>query len=159
MTALAAAALVGSVTRAPSAEADSLDTTTTSIEVEQNESTTTTTLDEDAAALIACTDGAAELIAAEADGSIDPLQAAALDALREICDEQGFIVAGPPEPEPIISVVNVTSSSRSATSSDQSSTYTDDHDDDGEYEGEYHGDDDEHEDEHEDESHEHEDDH
>ena len=54
--------------------------------------TTTTTADIDSA----CGPAAKQLTDAEADGSITPLQQAALDALRPICDAEGRPVAEPP---------------------------------------------------------------
>ena len=149
MTAIAAAAIVGSVARPPAADADVFavaDATTTTAVV----TTTTEEPDDNAARAIACTTGVAELIEAELDGSIDPLQAAALDALRQICDDDGYTVAGPPASEPIIEVVTVRQPASSA-GDDDDSAYSDDDD---EYDDDH--DDDEHEDE-EDEEDEHED--
>ncbi|HSK07617.1 MAG TPA: hypothetical protein VK990_08875, partial [Acidimicrobiia bacterium] len=48
----------------------------------------------------ACGETGMGMVAAEMDGSISDIQQAALDALREICAEQGMPLPGKPAPEP-----------------------------------------------------------
>jgi hypothetical protein len=142
-TALAAVAIVGATTRPPAAEA--IEGVTETTVVIEDSTTTSTVIDveglTDAEALEkACTESAEHLIAQELDESIDELEMAALDALRQICDEHGMTIAGPPEPEPIVQVVTVQQAPQTTTT-DTSDAYVDeDHDDD---EDEHHDEDDE----------------
>jgi hypothetical protein len=99
----------------------------------------------------ACGPAGLALVDAESAGSISDVQQAALDALREICSQQGIELPGKPLPEPIVQQVIVQtvttsppSSSTSSTSPSDDGYEDDDHDD---HEDEY--EDDEHEDEHE----------
>lgn len=55
----------------------------------------------------ACGEAGLRLVDTEADGSITGIQQAALDALREICSEQGMPLPGKPIPEPIVQTVVV----------------------------------------------------
>jgi len=155
-SAIAAVAIVTATSGTPAAEA--MDETTTTVA----QLTTTTVvealdvLDDSGKIEDACTVDAQKLIEHELDGSITDLQAAALDALREVCDQNGMPIAGPPAPEPVTRVVTVATPAPASTTTapdSTESTYGDDHrgDDDDEYEHE----DEDHEDEHhEDEDHE-----
>ena len=60
----------------------------------------------------ACGPAGLDLVAREADRTISPLQQAALDALRPICEGQGTPLPDKPEPDPITRTVTV----RTATS-------------------------------------------
>jgi len=53
----------------------------------------------------ACGDVGLGMVAAELDGSISDIQQAALDALREICVQQGMPLPGKPAPQPITQTV------------------------------------------------------
>ncbi|HEX6146703.1 MAG TPA: hypothetical protein VF083_07990 [Acidimicrobiia bacterium] len=53
----------------------------------------------------ACGETGAGMVAAEMEGSITDIQQAALDALREICAEQGMPLPGKPAPEPLTQTV------------------------------------------------------
>ncbi|MCL1601073.1 MAG: hypothetical protein M3112_06010, partial [Actinomycetia bacterium] len=143
-TAIAAVAIVGATARPPAAEA--IEEVTTTTEAIDEPTTTSTTTDvsglTDAEALEkACTESAQELLERELDDSIDELETAALDALRQICDENGMTIAGPPEPAPIVTVVTVEDTSTTSTT-DASDTYVDgDDDDDDRYDDDDHDDD------------------
>jgi hypothetical protein len=95
----------------------------------------------------ACGDVGLVLVDAEVDGSISELQQAALDGLREVCDQQGMPLPGKPAPEPVVQTVVVAdeaSASAAAPASDVFEVEDDDHDDDD------HEDDDHEDDDHED---------
>ena len=148
-TAIAAVAIVGATARPPAAEAiDEVTETTAAIE----DTTTTSTLVDvgglaDAEALEkACTESAEYLIEQELEESLDELEVAALDALRQICDEHGMTIAGPPEPEPIVQVVTVVDAPSTTTTDTSDAVASDDYDDDDEYED--HDEDEDDEDEH-----------
>ena len=64
---------------------------------------------------IACGDEGMQLVEREADGSIDELGQAALDALRQICEEEGIPLPGPPEPAPVVRTVTVVAPSTSSS--------------------------------------------
>jgi hypothetical protein len=161
-TAIAAVAIVGATVRPPTAEA--IEGVTETTEAIEDTTTTTTLVDveglSDAEALEkACTESAERLIEQELDESIDDLEMAALDALRQICDEHGLTVAGPPEPEPIVQVVTV-KQDPTTTTTEEPDVYIDeddgDYDDDDKYED--HEDEDHEDEDHEDEDHEDEED-
>ncbi len=157
-TAIAAVAIVGATARPPAAEAiEEVTEITKAVE----ETTTTSTLVDidglsDAEALEkACTESAEHLIERESDESIDELEMAALDALRQICDEHGMTIAGPPEPEAIVKVVTVRTAP-ATTTTDAPDNFDDDDD---EYEEHDDDDDDHHEDDDHEEDEDEEDDH
>lgn len=107
----------------------------------------------------ACGPAGMQLVTLEEEGSITDVQQAALDALRDICEQEGMSLPERQQPEPIVQTVVVTE-----TASPPSTTMADDDDyyDDDRYEDEDHEDeDDDHEDDedddHEDEDHEYED--
>ncbi len=148
-TAIAAVAIVGATTRAPSAQAasDDVGSTTTS------EAVPSSNLDDDSIAE-ACTDGAEKLLEKEAHGDLSELETAALDALRGVCDEAGMAIAGPPAADPIIQTVFANSQN-----SGDDDSFDDDADDEYEHEEEdeyEHHEDEDHEDDHSDDGHEHE---
>lgn len=68
----------------------------------------------------ACGEEGLRLVGAEADRSISDIQQAALDALREICVQQGMPLPGKPIPDPITQTV-VVASGASAPAVSQSS--------------------------------------
>lgn len=169
-SAIAAVAIVGA-TRSPSPGMEAASTTTVSnvnalavpasladIDVSDDH------IDE------ACGTDAGALVAFEQDGSISDIQAAALDALREICSDHGRPIAAAPAPAPVVRVVKSapsTPTTTEATDADQqgddqgdtedTDSIDDDHgeSDDGEHEDSEH-ENHEHE---EDEDHEHGEDH
>jgi hypothetical protein len=155
-TAIAAVAIVGATARPPAAEAIEEATETTEAVVDTTTTSTLVDVDglSDAEALAkACTESAEYLIERELDESIDELEMAALDALRQICDEHGMTIAGPPEPEPIVQVVTVreapapsTTAAPDASGEDDHSEYDDDDEDHEDHED--HEDEDDEEDEH-----------
>jgi hypothetical protein len=141
-TAIAAVAIVGATVRPPTAEA--IEGVTETTEAIKDTTTTTTLVDveglSDAEALEkACTESAERLIEQELDESIDDLEMAALDALRQICDEHGLTIAGPPEPEPIVQVVTV-KQDPTTTTTEEPDVYIDDYDDDDDDKDEDHED-------------------
>jgi hypothetical protein len=155
LSAVAAVAIIGSVARAPEAQAETPETSTTIAFAQPVASTTTVPMSDEDAAMVACTSGAAELVAAEADGTIAPLQAAALDALRQICADKGLTVAGPPAPEPIVEIVTtVKPAVRASDESPGTAVYDDDHDEDEEDDHDEYEDHDEEDEEDEDDDHE-----
>ncbi len=159
-TAIAAVAIVAT-TRPPAVLAEEITTTTSTTTTAID--TTTTTVDGGEAIDEACTDGAEDLIEKEQDQSISEIEAAALDALREVCAANGMTVAGPPVPDDVVRVVTRTSSGSSPGTTIADDEYEDhddddygDHDDDEDHEDHEDDDDEDHED-HEDEDHEDED--
>lgn len=148
-------------------------TTTTSVPLVTvaNPTSPDTTIDLERDLLMACGPDGMELVALEESGKITDVQQAALDALREVCDQEGLALPEKPVPDPIVQKVVIpaatatTVAAATSTTSDDGYEYEDDEYDDeyedDEYEDdEYEDDEDEHEEEHEDEDHgsEHEDD-
>ncbi|MFV9673016.1 MAG: hypothetical protein ACNYZH_07285 [Acidimicrobiia bacterium] len=90
----------------------------------------------------ACGEEGFELVEREAAETITDLEQAALDALRQICAEEGLELPGPPAPPPVVRTVKVVDSSASATTDDtipddssvsgDDDQYDDDHDDEDE---------------------------
>jgi hypothetical protein len=64
-----------------------------------------------------------QLVAAEANSSMSAIQQAALDALREVCAQEGLPLPGKPTPEPVTQTV-VVASSASSPSVSQGSSYS-----------------------------------
>ena len=62
----------------------------------------------------ACGPAGEQLVAKEAAGTISPVQQAALDALRPICEAQGMPLAGKPAVPPIVHTVTVQAASEPA---------------------------------------------
>ena len=56
----------------------------------------------------ACGEQGWELVEREAEGTINELEQAALDSLRQICAEEGLELPGPPAPPPVVRTVSVT---------------------------------------------------
>lgn len=74
------------------------------------------------------------LVDAERNGTITDIQQAALDALRDVCDEQGLSLPAAPSPDTqTISQDTSSSSASAATTTDQSSVSSSN----GEHESEY----------------------
>jgi len=149
-SAIAAVAIVGATSSSPSEEtfdaatSTSLLTTTTMATVTADQ---VVDIDEDHISE-ACTTDADNLLELEEAGSLTDLQAAALDALREICAEHDMTIAGPPAVDTVVKVVTVQEPT-TTTMDDSSSDGTYDDHSEGEYEGEYedddhHGEDDDH---------------
>ncbi len=76
----------------------------------------------------ACGADGMSLIDAENAGLLTDVQQAALDALRQICDEAGMALPGPAAPPPVVKTV-VQASDGSSTSAGQSGGNDDDSDD------------------------------
>lgn len=146
---------------------ESAATTTTSAPIVLDASPNTTVVGVTRADLqTACGPEGMQLVSLEEQGTISDVQQAALDALRDLCEQQGLALPAKPASEPIVKTVVVPAPSTVTTApATTSATYDDDHDeyeDDDEYE--HDDDDDEHnedDDHHEDDDHgddEHEDD-
>jgi len=157
-TAIAAVAIVGATARPPSAEA--LEETTSTTQQDTEETTTTLVdvegLSDEDALEEACTGSAQELLERELDESIDEIEIAALDALRQICEEHGMPIAGPPVPESIVRVISVTDDSDEYSDDDEYDR-DDEHDDDHDEDDDDHDDDDDDDEDHDDEDHDDED--
>ena len=78
----------------------------------------------------ACGEQGWELVEREVEGTINELEQAALDSLRQICAEEGLELPGPPAPPPVVRTVAVADPRRHAstttTTMDDDSTPTDD---------------------------------
>ena len=162
LSAIAAVALVGAMGEAPAEEtfdatSTTLVTTTTMVETAAVEAANDDGTGEDATRQ-ACTSDADLLIERELDGSITDLEAAALDALRQICEDADMPIAGPPVPAPIVKTVTV-SKTQPTTTVPSDSSYDDDHDDDYDDDHDDDYDDDDHDDDDEDDHEDDEDDH
>lgn len=95
----------------------------------------------------ACGVDGMQLISLEESQAITDVQQAALDALREVCEQQGIPLPPKPVPDPILQTVVVPAAAavNSASTSAPSTFWSEDHDDDEyEHQGEY-----EHEEDHE----------
>jgi hypothetical protein len=111
----------------------------------------------------ACGEQGWELVEREAEGTINELEQAALDSLRQICAEEGFELPGPPAPPPVIRTVEVADRSQDATTTttmgddpdlsdrDHDDDDHDDEDDDDDDEDDDHDDHDDEDDDHDDE--------
>ncbi|MGD2061262.1 MAG: hypothetical protein PVF87_10385 [Acidimicrobiia bacterium] len=84
----------------------------------------------------ACGPDGMELVGLEDQGTISDVQQAALDALRELCEQQGMPLPAKPASEPIVQTVVVPAPAVTPSTSSSTTTTYDDHDDDV-YEGEY----------------------
>lgn len=73
----------------------------------------------------ACGPDGHALIEKELDGSIEPIEQAALDALRPICDEAGMPLAEAPTPAPVVQQVVVVEQIAPTTASAGESSYED----------------------------------
>jgi len=112
----------------------------TSVSTATPQSTTAETTDIAADLEAACGPEGLQLVSLEGSRAITDVQQAALDALREVCQQQGIPLPPKPAPEPIVQTVVVpATATASPVPSSTPTTYGDDHDDD------------EHEDEHDDE--------
>jgi hypothetical protein len=139
----AVAALVLTDTAEPSGEAAA--STTTSITVPTTQTQTSVAangLDDDLAE--ACGPAGMELVGLEMEGSLTDIQQAALDALREVCEQEAMPLPAGPTPEPIVETVFV-SDGPAATTTSTLPGYEDDdqYDDEYEYEDDDHDQDDE----------------
>ncbi|MEX2651398.1 MAG: hypothetical protein WD473_02990 [Acidimicrobiia bacterium] len=91
----------------------------------------------------ACGRAGLDLVDGEANGSITELQQSALDALREICAQQGMPLPGKPVPEPIVqSVVSASSAPPVTQGSFEDESEHEEHEDDDDEHEEYEEDDD-----------------
>jgi len=99
----------------------------------------------------ACGDAGLGMVAAETDGSIGDIEQASLDALREICVEQGMPLPGKPVPPPITQTVVLADNGPVPTGGSEVEwdvEYDDDRDDDDRDDDDGHDDDDDEEDDH-----------
>jgi hypothetical protein len=83
----------------------------------------------------ACGETGLGMVASEMEGSISDIQQAALDALREICSEQGMPLPGKSAPQPLTQTVVLADSQPTASAGESAEVgweveYDDDHDDD-----------------------------
>jgi hypothetical protein len=86
----------------------------------------------------ACGQAGLDLVDGEANGSITELQQSALDALREICAQQGMRLPGKPVPEPIVQTVVSASSAPPVTQgSFEDESEHEEHEDDDDEQKEY----------------------
>jgi hypothetical protein len=89
--------------------------------------------------IAACGQAGLDLVAGEANGSITGLQQAALDALREICAQEGLPLPGKPVPEPIVqTVVNASPAPQAAQGLEDESEFEDHDDEDDDHEEDEH---------------------
>jgi hypothetical protein len=138
LSALAAYALVPpSVTEDPSVALASDETIPTSTTVVYDTGVATP---QDLAE--ACGPAGLALVDSENQGTISDLQQAALDALREVCEQQGMALPGKAAPDPIVQTIVVNSGSSSQTVDDSAATTTqpqvsDDSAGQGQYQGEH----------------------
>ena len=94
----------------------------------------------------ACGRAGMKLVKLERKDKISDVQQAALDALRDICTQEGMPLPEAPVPDPIVETVVVTGSSQSSTST-STSVAGSSHDDDDRYEDEEDEEDEDHEEE------------
>lgn len=120
----------------------SVDITSATIATPQSRSAQTGDIAADLQA--ACGPEGMQLVSLEDSHTITDIQQAALDALREVCLQQGIALPPKPSPEPVVQTVVVPATATAGPApSTTAPTYDDDHDDD-EHEDE-HDDDDEYE--------------
>jgi hypothetical protein len=70
----------------------------------------------------ACGDQGLSLVAKEGDGTITPLEQAALDSLRAICSDEGMDLPGKPAPDAVVETVTVAAAPASHGSSGSTTT-------------------------------------
>lgn len=158
LTAVAAVWLTGQEQSA--AEAPITNTTTSVSVVAVSDPTVVNSPVDPAADLeMACGSDGMQLVSLEESGKITDVQQAALDALRDICDQEGLPLPSRPAPDPIVQTVVIPAATATTVAGSTSTSPPDeDQYEDDEYEGEDdgHEEDGHEEDGHEDE-HEHED--
>jgi hypothetical protein len=103
----------------------------------------------------ACGEDGLGLVSLETTGEISDVQQAALDALRQVCEETGLPLAGPPAPPPVFHRVTVAAPISPTPSEYSDDDDDDDHDDD--HDDDDHDDDDDDHDDDDDEDHDDED--
>ena len=115
----------------------------TSVSTATPQSTTAETGDIAADLEAACGPEGMQLVSLEDSRAITDVQQAALDALREVCLQQGIPLPPKPAPEPIVQTVVVpATATASPVPSSTPTTYDDDHDDDEHEDGHEHDDED-----------------
>jgi hypothetical protein len=128
LSAVAAVALVG-----PDASATTATTVAAATTLPDTTTTTATTVPETTAApeiasrddlVAACGSDGLSLVTKEADGTITPLEQAALDSLRAICSREGMDLPGKPAPEAVVETVTVAAAPASRGSSTTSTAAT-----------------------------------
>lgn len=96
---------------------------------------------------VACGAEGMQLVTLEKEGTINDVQQAALDALRDLCEQQGLPLPAAPEPEPIVQTVVLPAASTASTPPATTVTTVDDDDWDDDDEDDHEDDDeDDHED-------------
>jgi hypothetical protein len=127
LSAVAAVALVSPDTPAEAATVAATETT-----LNETTTTSTTTVETTIAPEIAsaadlaaaCGEQGLSLVDKESGGTISPLEQAALDSLRAICDSEGMGLPGKPAPEPVVETVTVAAGSGSSSSDAGSASTT-----------------------------------
>jgi hypothetical protein len=149
LSAYAASVLVGDRVE-PVAEAPAPPPVATPVTVTEFAPQTATAADLEAA----CGDLGRGMVAAEAEGSITDVQQAALDALREICAQQGMPLPGKPAPPPVTQTVVLADSQPTTTVGGSPEIELDDdqESDDDQWEDDDHEEDDDHDDDHDEEA-------
>jgi hypothetical protein len=74
---------------------------------------------------LACGDEGWSLVTKEVDGTISPLEQAALDSLRAICLAEGMELPGPPAPESVVQTITVVAAPPPTTTDTDTGTGTD----------------------------------
>ena len=90
--------------------------------------------------VVACGQAGLDLVAGEANGSLTGLQQASLDALREICTQEGIPLPGKPVSEPIVQTVVNASPAVPATQATFEDEFEDHEDEDDDHEEDQHED-------------------
>jgi hypothetical protein len=146
LSAVAALLLTGS----PATDAAAVSTTSSVPSAGSPQDATETTEGGGGDLKAACGPEGMELVALEQSGAITTVQQAALDALREICEQEGMPLPDRPAPEPVTETVLVADDSSESSTAPSSTVPSFEDDDD-------HGDDEDHEDheDHEDDDDEH----
>ncbi len=132
------AAILAAVVGVPAAGALAARSAPPASEAKEPETTATTltalsavdvAVAEDADLHQACQEDGPDLVAKEKAGTIDPLEQAALDALRPICDDAGMALAAKPQPEAPVQVITVVEQPPATAVASGSSSRHDDEDD------------------------------
>jgi hypothetical protein len=146
LSAVAALLLTGS----PSSDAAAVSTTSSVASAVSPQDATETTKGRGGDLKAACGPEGMGLVALEQSGTITTVQQAALDALREICEQEGMPLPDRPAPEPVTETVLVADDSSGSSTAPLSTVPSfendDDHEDDEDHEDheDHEDDDDEH---------------
>jgi hypothetical protein len=133
LSAVAALLLTGS----PATDAAAVSTTSSVASAVPPQDATGTTEDGGGDLKAACGPEGMGLVALEQSGGITAVQQAALDALREICEQEGIPLPGRPAPEPVTETVLVADDSSGSSTAPPSTVpgfEDDDHEDEEDHE-------------------------